>query len=198
MPSRPAGRPRDRAIDAAVLRAARELLSEGGVDALTVVAVAERAGTTRPAVYRRYPTLDALAVAAVASVHHEVTGVESEDPYVDLVRELTAFADEITSSRGIGLVATVLSPSTDPAAKDAYRERVVAPRRARLRAILDRGATEGGPLRGSVPEDRDLGVAMAVGSWYAHALAGAAPSTEWPGRTARMVWRALGGPDPAE
>ena len=50
------GRPRDARIDSAVLDAAAELLAEVGYADLTVAAIADRAGTSRPAVYRRWPT----------------------------------------------------------------------------------------------------------------------------------------------
>jgi AcrR family transcriptional regulator len=48
------GRPRDRRIDGAVLAATAELLVEVGYADLTMDAVAERAGTTKPAIYRRW------------------------------------------------------------------------------------------------------------------------------------------------
>ena len=50
------GRPRDDRIDAAALDAATALLLEVGYADLRVSTVADRAGTTRPAVYRRWPT----------------------------------------------------------------------------------------------------------------------------------------------
>lgn len=49
-----AGRPRDPRIDAAILRAAADLLVEIGYANLTMAAVAERAGTTKTALYRRW------------------------------------------------------------------------------------------------------------------------------------------------
>src|SRR5262249_39630713 len=49
-----AGRPRDPRIDAAILRAAADLLVEIGYSNLTMAAVAERAGTTKTALYRRW------------------------------------------------------------------------------------------------------------------------------------------------
>ena len=49
-----AGRPRDPRIDAAILRATAELLVEIGYSNLTMAAVAERAGTTKTALYRRW------------------------------------------------------------------------------------------------------------------------------------------------
>jgi AcrR family transcriptional regulator len=50
------GRPRDTRIDTAVLDATADLLAEVGYAELTVAAIADRAGTSRPAIYRRWPT----------------------------------------------------------------------------------------------------------------------------------------------
>lgn len=50
----PAGRPRDGKIDAAIIQATRELLLETGYTALTLSAIAARAGTTTAAIYRRW------------------------------------------------------------------------------------------------------------------------------------------------
>ncbi|BBX10910.1 TetR family transcriptional regulator [Mycolicibacterium aichiense] len=52
-PSRSPGRPRDEKIDAAIIRATRELL-ETGYPALSLSAIAARAGTTTAAIYRRW------------------------------------------------------------------------------------------------------------------------------------------------
>jgi AcrR family transcriptional regulator len=49
-----AGRPRDPRINAAILRATMDLLVEVGYSNLTMAAVAERAGTTKTALYRRW------------------------------------------------------------------------------------------------------------------------------------------------
>lgn len=59
------GRPRDGRIDTAVLTAAAELLTEVGYADLTVAAIADRAGTSRPAVYRRWPSKAHLVHEAV-------------------------------------------------------------------------------------------------------------------------------------
>lgn len=50
-----AGRPRDPRIDAAILAATAELLVEIGYSNVTMAAIAERAGTTKTALYRRWP-----------------------------------------------------------------------------------------------------------------------------------------------
>jgi AcrR family transcriptional regulator len=48
------GRPRDGRIDAAIVAATRELLLETGYPALSLAAIATRAGTTTAAIYRRW------------------------------------------------------------------------------------------------------------------------------------------------
>ena len=77
------GRPRDARIDSAVLDAAAELLAEVGYADLTVAAIADRAGTSRPAVYRRWPTMAHLVHEAAFrdSVTREPprTGVLDDD-----------------------------------------------------------------------------------------------------------------------
>lgn len=59
------GRPRDGRLDDAIVRATLELLDERGFSGLTLAAVAERAGTTTPAIYRRWSSKSELVLAAV-------------------------------------------------------------------------------------------------------------------------------------
>ena len=59
------GRPRDPRIDGAVLEATTELLQEVGYLQLTIAAIAARAGTNKPAIYRRWPTKAHLVHEAV-------------------------------------------------------------------------------------------------------------------------------------
>ncbi|MEX2627570.1 MAG: TetR/AcrR family transcriptional regulator [Ilumatobacteraceae bacterium] len=49
-------RPRDPSVEPRIMAAATSLLAEGGYDALTMEAVANRAGVGKPTVYRRWST----------------------------------------------------------------------------------------------------------------------------------------------
>jgi AcrR family transcriptional regulator len=62
---RVATRRRGRELEDALLDAAWSQLVAGGYGAFTFDAVAERAGTSRPVLYRRWPTRQALVVAAM-------------------------------------------------------------------------------------------------------------------------------------
>ncbi|KQR54431.1 hypothetical protein ASF88_06485 [Leifsonia sp. Leaf336] len=64
----PARRRRGAELESALLEAAWDELDENGYSALTMEAVAARAGTSRPVIARRWPTRSELALAAIR--HH--------------------------------------------------------------------------------------------------------------------------------
>ena len=187
------GRARDPGIDARVLAVARRQLSHLGYEAMSVAAVAHEAGTTRQALYRRWPdkaSLAADALLAAAETHPEAV---SASPLADLGAELTDFQRGVSLPGRLSLVGTMLQDATAPEARARYQARVIAPRRARIRAILERASK-----LAMIDPDADLEVAVSLctGSWYARALAGEAPPENWPARTAVLVWRAVGGSVP--
>src|SRR5438309_5906342 len=62
------GRPRDPAVDQAILAAAVDLLADGGYTRLTMDQVAGRAGVGKASVYLRWPNKVALVAEAIE--HH--------------------------------------------------------------------------------------------------------------------------------
>lgn len=188
-----AGRPRDPGIDAAVLGTTRRHLAVHGLAGLSVAAVAEEAGTTRPAVYRRWPTKLGLAVAAVADLAEIAPPTQTDDPFADLVAELDHFRHCITDASALALAGVMLQDEVDPEFRREYREHLVKPRRARIRACLQRGIAAG-----LLDPDADVVVASTflTGSWYAFAIGGAPVPRDWSSRTATLVWRACGGTPP--
>jgi AcrR family transcriptional regulator len=185
------GRKRDPGIDRRVLAVASRQLAASGYEAMSVAAVAHEAGTTRQAVYRRWPTKASLATAALQQAADEAaTADQSDAPYHDLVAELANFQWGVSLPGRMSLVGTMLQDGVEPAVRARYQERVIAPRRRRLRSILERARKQG-----LIDQDADLEIAvtLATGSWYARALAGQPPPPHWPERTAALVWQAVGG-----
>ena len=185
------GRKRDRRIDERVLTVAGQQLAASGYEAMSIAAIAHDAGTTRQAVYRRWPTKASLAAAALQRAADEAAGAaDSDDPYRDLIAELANFQAGVSLPGRMSLVGTMLQDGIDPGVRARYQERVIAPRRQRLRAILERARAQG-----LIDADADLEIAVTLGtgSWYARALAGSPPPGRWPERTAALVWRAVGG-----
>ncbi len=113
-----------------------------------------------------------------------------DNPFGALVAELADFERGVSRPGRLSLVGTMLQSSTDAEVVARYRTNVVAPRRLRLRTILEQAQH-----LGLVDADADLEVAvtMCTGCWYGRALSGAAPPAQWPDRTAALVWRAIGG-----
>ena len=188
------GRTRDPSIDTRVLKAAARHLAAYGYEAMSVAAVAEEAGTTRQALYRRWPGKAELSAAALAAFADQGTEAESADPFADLVAELADFQRGVSRPGRLSLAGTMLQDSVEAEVRARYRAQVIAPRRRRLRLILERAQRVG-----LIDADADLDVAvtMCTGSWYARALAGSRPPRNWPLRTATLVWRAVGGSRPS-
>jgi AcrR family transcriptional regulator len=189
------GRPRDAAIDTGVLDAALAELAAKGFAAFSIASVASAAGTTRPAVYRRWPDKTALVVDAVAHLAEVEPPQPSGQPFTDLVAELEHFRHCIGEAAALPLAGIMLGDDVEPAVRAQYLERIVAPRRGRLRGILADAVEQG-----ELDEDADLAVAgtFLTGSWHSMALAGIEPPGDWAARTARLVWRACGGRAPGD
>lgn len=188
------GRARDPQIDARVLAVAHRHLSTLGYEAMSLAAVAQEAGTTRQALYRRWPDKAGLAADALLAAAVAKPKPASPDPLADLTAELADFQRGVSLPGRLSLVGTMLQDATAAEARARYQAKVIAPRRARIRAILERARQ-----LGLIDADADLAVAVTLctGSWYARALAGDRPPRNWPARTARLVWRAVGGELPA-
>ncbi len=188
------GRARDPDIDTRVLAAANRHLSAHGYEAMSLTAIAHEAQTTRQALYRRWPSKASLAAATLHAAVDAGPGEATEDPLADLAAELDTFARGVSRPGRLSLVGTMLQDNTAAEVLARYRAQVVAPRRGRIRAILERAQR-----LGLIDADADLDVAVTLctGSWYARALAEPLPPHDWPNRTATLVWRAVGGTLPS-
>ncbi len=189
-PSQCRGRRRDPAIDARVLEVTNRHLAEFGYEALSLAAVASEACTTRQALYRRWPTKASLAADAIRLAADTAPLAISDDPVRDLEFELTRFQRAITRPGAMSLVGTMLRDSTDDESRDCYRSHVIAPRRARIRAILEH-AQDLGLI--DADADLDTAVTLPTGSWFARALGGEVPPPDWASRMTKVLWRAIGG-----
>lgn len=118
------GRPRDPRIDGAVLRATVELLAEAGYPGLSVAAIAERAGTSKPAIYRRWPSKAHLVHEAVFPVGASTTIPDTGSPPDDL-REMVrrTMAALTTPAARAALPGLVGEMAADPTLHSALLER---------------------------------------------------------------------------
>jgi AcrR family transcriptional regulator len=171
------GRPRSEKARQAILDAAAELLLVRGMGAVSMDAVAERAGVSKATIYRWWPSkemlaLDAMLDWAAASAPARDTG----SLRADMVALLRPWVREIRRRPfGSVIAAFVNEAQSDPAFGDAYRARFVEPRRDTAREVFARAAE-----RGEVPVDLDVEVAldMIYGAIYHRLLHGHAELTD--------------------
>ncbi|WP_326547561.1 TetR/AcrR family transcriptional regulator [Mycolicibacterium sp. ND9-15] len=108
-----AGRPRDPRIDAAILRATADLLAEIGYSNLTIAAVAERAGTTKTALYRRWSSKAELVHEAAFPAAPTAIGTPPGDIAADIRAMLAAtrdvFATPVVRAALPGLIADMVA-----------------------------------------------------------------------------------------
>ena len=169
------GRPRSEAAHRSILRAAAELLLTHGLAAVSMDAVAERAGVSKATIYRWWPTKETLALDALYSEWATAAPSPRDTGTLrgDLLSLLRPWA-RLASSRPYGRVvaALVTEAQTDPVFAQEYRQRVVEPRRDQARAVLQRAIE-----RGEIPADTKLDVALDLiyGPLYHRLLHGHAP-----------------------
>ncbi len=145
------GRPRSAAADAAIHQAAFELLRDGGFEALSMGAIAERAGVSKATLYRRYASPAEVALGLVAVLDAEAvpvpdTGSVREDLLAvakGLVRLLkrSAFGEIVAGLVGAAAVDDDLRSATT-----RYLER---------RRVVVEDAIRRGILRGELPPDTE-------------------------------------------
>jgi AcrR family transcriptional regulator len=110
------GRPRDPRIDASVLRATVELLGRSGYADLAVDAIAKRAGTSKPAIYRRWPSKAHLVHEAVFPIS-EATELPDTGSLAGDVREMVRRSTGVltTPAARAALPGLLAEMATDPA-----------------------------------------------------------------------------------
>jgi AcrR family transcriptional regulator len=138
-----AGRPRDPRIDAAILGAAADLLAEIGYANLTMAAVAERAGTTKTALYRRWSSKAELVHEAAFPIAPTAL-VNPEGDIAGDVRAMIAATRDVFTSPVVraalpGLIADMAADADLNARVMARFFGLFAMVRARLLHAVDRG-----------------------------------------------------------
>ncbi|ROR73326.1 TetR/AcrR family transcriptional regulator [Bogoriella caseilytica] len=151
--SAPVGRPRDRSIDDAVLTATLEILNEQGYAAMTFEGVARRAGTSRPAIYRRWPGRPALALAAIASRLSVPAPPDTGCTLCDFGEAFNVFLAAYRTIRPDVLSALYVDCAGDEELRCSYLDTVVEPARRAVAETVDRAINRGDLLRDT---DREL------------------------------------------
>jgi AcrR family transcriptional regulator len=184
------GRPRNPRIDTAVLRATVDLLGETGYAELSVDAIARRARTSKPAIYRRWPSKAHLVHEAVFPLS-EATELPDTGSLADDVREMVRRTVMVltTPAARAALPGLVGEMAADLTLHAALLER--------FGDILGRGLTERldkALARNEVRPDvtaAELSEALAGLTFLALLTRSAALDDAWVERTATLILRGI-------
>lgn len=168
------GRPRDRRINQAALDAALAVLDEAGYGGLTFEAVARQAETTKPAIYRRWPSRQRLVLAALGRRLGEVRAPDTGCTLCDLDECLKVF---LAAFRRMppGVIGPLFADcARDRALRTTFMRTLFDPPRAAVRETLERALA-----RGDLRPDTDIELVLDLVGSLVHyrALFGHAPTS---------------------
>jgi AcrR family transcriptional regulator len=140
--------PRPRSPEGAVLRATLDLIAEHGVHAVTVDAVADRSGVSRPTIYRRWGSRDSLIHAAFMRLQGALVEMDTGSLRGDLtvlLRQLVGYLNKIR----------VFPSLMEAAARDPELAAVREETERRGRSVYER-VIRRGVERGELPAGLDV------------------------------------------
>lgn len=180
------GRPRDSSVDKTVLEATVDRLTRDGYQRMSIDDVARDAGVTRPTVYRRWPSKEKLAIAAVANSVRSTKQEQTGDVREDLLQQARSLYAHQSDGRFVGLFGTaIVEREHHREIYDHLLTELIRPRRHQVRSIIADGIDQG-----VVDEnvDAEVVVAMFVGSFYAITFAEEWNEVEnWPERLTNSI-----------
>ena len=146
------GRPRDPRTDEKIIEAAAALRHSRGFERMTVDDVAAEAGVGKATVYRRWPSKDDLAVAAMGRLYSvEIPQPDTGSIVGDLTESYRATLSFVGSPEGEAYLKMSIAESVrDPRIAALYR-RATERAEAQAREMFTRGIA-----RGEIRQDVDL------------------------------------------
>lgn len=129
------GRPRDPAVDGAIIAAVHEVVGDVGVGATTMTEIARRAAIGKPTLYKRWRSVLPLVLRVLSGLQtplDETTGSPR-------ARIAAALADDraflVNGSHSRFLRAVLFAGASQPDLASALDACVLGPRKARLRSL---------------------------------------------------------------
>jgi AcrR family transcriptional regulator len=192
-PARPAavanrgrGRPRDPQLDAAILTAAGTLLAHAGYATMSLEGVAALAGTTMPALRRRYDSKADLIAAVIVSLRTAPLPALTESPREDALALLRGLNRALLHGNAMTVVGSLLAEEHHhPELLNLFRTRIIDSRRGALRDALVRGIRAA-----QLPDDLDVDAvtSMLCGALYGQYLTAVGLNDDWADRTLDVLW----------
>jgi AcrR family transcriptional regulator len=177
-----AGRPRNPALDRAIVSAAARQLGELGYARMSLESVAAAAGTTVPSLRRRYRNKAELAAAVIGSLRVEEPPASAPTPRAYALAILENFHSNLRAIPALAILGSLLvEEERHPELLHLFKTRLVEPRRALLRQALAAGDLE-------ESADLDALTSMLIGSFYGRYVTIAGIPDDWPDRVLGAIW----------
>jgi TetR/AcrR family transcriptional regulator, regulator of autoinduction and epiphytic fitness len=146
---------------AAVIRAATDLLVEGGPSAVTVDSIVHRSGVAKSTIYRHWESRDEILLSVIESCAPAITMPDPETAVVDAIRQVVqAIADALNDPEWARVLPALLMLKNHESGVAAMNDRLEHEQEMALTVLLDRAASEG-ILRSDL--DAQEAVTMLVG-----------------------------------
>jgi AcrR family transcriptional regulator len=181
-------RPLDPRVDEAIADATLRLLNERGFASMTMEAVAEVAKVGKPTIYRRFPSKASLVAAVIARQLPEMDVPELGDTRAELWTAVeTGFPKDGPAYVRLtgGLIA---EQERHPELIETFRSSVTHPRRAIVRALIERGKARG-DIRDDV--EPEAAVDQLAGPFLARVFAGTDTGEAWRKKNFETWWRSI-------
>lgn len=157
-PARGRGRPRSAEAHQAILSATLTLLDEIGYRALTIEAVAARAGVGKTTIYRRWPSKLELVVEAVAEMRPPLPTEDTGSLQGDFLAFQRGQISRVAAGPMPRIAPRLLAESvSDRELHEAVQRELIDPIRTAIGEVLQRGVD-----RGELRADLDLELATDV------------------------------------
>ncbi len=137
------GRPRSARADEAIIEALLDLLADGTpAEAISIEAVAAKAGVGKATIYRRWANKEALLVDAVASLKGAPPQITGESVREDLMALLRPVSIPSYTRAGKIMPCLMSELQRSPELQRCF-QKITEPRRELMREVLRRGISEG-------------------------------------------------------
>jgi AcrR family transcriptional regulator len=148
------GRPRSAQSHQAMLQATLELLAEFGFEAMSIEAIASRAGVGKTTIYRRYSGKAELVADAIESIREKIVIPDTGSLWGDIDTLIQNAAQISLNPLGRQTVAMIISSASSNAEfAQIYWTKYLQPRREAFAVVLERAKA-----RQEVKPDLDPGL----------------------------------------
>ncbi|PZT70415.1 TetR family transcriptional regulator [Streptomyces sp. SW4] len=184
------GRPRDARSGEAIVEATAELVAEGGYGALTIGAVAARAGVGKDTIYRRWSGKPELVYEAVFTTADTAVLPDTGTLEGDLTAVVGSLVEEFSAPAAAAALPGLLADfAAVPELRATIRTRFLSPAKERLTAVFDR-AVQRGESAQDVPVDLVLDT-LAGAVFFHLGIVGEEPDADLARRIAAMIVKGI-------